>query len=148
MKEFFSKIKQKLAELGKFLKEFFSYWRNWVRVISLIASVVLFCFWNEAYWCRIVAFLMLCVFLLIVSIMSTTFYRTFVLVVEQQKREILENLAEKFNKQEYLKLKTPFTEKEEKFLDQKAKGYKNIMIFCWAAFSLILYVTISLIFYK
>ena len=78
--------------------------------------------------------------------MATTFYRTFILVVEQQKREILQNLAEKFNKEEYLQLKTPFNEKEEKYLADKAKGYKNIMIFCWSAFAIVLYLTFALIF--
>ena len=145
MKEFLSKVKQKLAELGKFLKEFFSYWRNWVLVISFIASVVFLFLWNKASWCRIVAFIMLCVFTFIISIMSTTFYRTFMAVMERQKREILENLAQKFNKEEYLKLKTPFNEKEEKYLEEKAKAYRNIMIFCWTLFAIILYLAIFLI---
>ncbi len=146
MKNFLNNLKNKLINFGKFLKQFFSYWRNCVLVISAIASIVFFCLWNVADWCKLLALIFSSIALLIISIMATLFYRTFVAVLESQKQQILENLAVQFDKEEYLELKTPFNETEEKLLTDKVKFYKYIMIVSWVVFALMVYLLIAFIF--
>ena len=150
MKDFFKKLKEKLKitfkKVGSFLKDFFKYWRNWVLVISIIASLVFFALWEVAVWCRGCAFAFLSLATLIISIMLTQFYTTFIAVVKLQKKEILENLAVQFNKPEYMQLETPFNETEEKFISEKTKNYKYFMIISWIMLCFFVYATFALFF--
>ena len=146
MKKFLEKLKQKFKEIGAYLKQFFSYWRNWVLVVSLVVSIVFFCLWNVKFWCRICAFAFLSIATLIIAIMLTQFYRTFVLSIKLQKKQLLENLAVQFNKPEYLQLETPFNESEEKFITEKTKNYKYVMFLSWFILVVFVYATFALIF--
>lgn len=146
MKQFWNNFKTWLFKAGGFLKSFFSYWRNCVMAISLVASFVLFFFWNFSIWFKVLALGFLAVGLLFVAIMLTEFYRVFSKAIQAQKQELLENLAIKFDKEEYLQLKTPFNEKEEKFLQERIKFFRNLMIFAWFLLVVVTYVLIAVIF--
>ena len=144
LKKFFSNLKNSLNKIFAVLKIFFSSLRNWVMTLAFISAIVFISLWNTAYWCKIAGLISLSVALGLLSWFFTIFYLKFVELIEQQKREILENLATQFNKKEYLDLKTPFNEKDDNIIKSKIKSYRNIMIVCWLLFIVSIFFLISM----
>ena len=145
-KDFIAYTKKFFAPMGETLKIFFSSWRNWAMVACFIVAIVFICLWNISPWCKFVGLCSLTIALALLAWYFTIFYLKFVESIESQKRAILEELATQFERSEYLELKTPFNEKDEKFIKSKIKSYRNIMIGCWLVFAVSLFAFISILF--
>ena len=145
-KYFASSAKNMIVNILKKLKVFYSSWRNWVMTLCFILAVVFICLWGVAPWCKIVGMLSLTIALGFLGWYETLFYFNFINIIELQKREILEGLANQFDKQEYLELKTPFNEKDETIIKNQIKHYRNVMIACWVIFAVSLLILILILF--
>ena len=142
MKSFFKSLKDKFFKFWQYAKVFLSAWQNCLFVACIVLSIVFLCLWNVAPWCQIVGLAFLTISLCCVAIIFTNFYSTFVRLINTQKQEILQDLATKFDKPEYLQLKTPFAEKDEAAIQQQIKNYRTIMFFFWIVFVICVYVFI------
>ena len=145
-KDFFNYIKKKFGSIWETLRIFFSILRNWLMLIFFIVAIVFICMWNVNSYFKLIGVGSLTVAIGLLAWYITIFYMNFVKFIEIQKRAILEDLAVQFDKKEYLDLKTPFNEKDERDIVAKEKGYKNIMIGCWACFAISLFVFIAMLF--
>lgn len=139
MKNFLKSITEKIKQYAKSAKIFLSSWKNCVLVAGLILSVVFLCMWNVAKWCRITGMIFLGFETLFASYLYTIFYLNFTKLMNIKKKELLIELAEKFNKEEYLQLKTPFNEKEEAYIQSEIKRRKQTAIFLWIISLIVLY---------
>lgn len=157
MKKFWNGVKQVFKDFAVYIKDafktavevikiFFSSWRNWIMIFAFIVSIVFISLWTVAPWCKFIGVASLTIALGFLAWYLLIFYSNFVQVIEQQKREILEELATQFDKKEYLELKTPFKENEEKLIKAKIKSYKTLMITFWIFFAVSLIFFISLFF--
>ncbi len=145
-KNFGISLKNFFSNIFKNLKVFFSSWRNWIMTLCFILAIIFICLWGVAPWCKIVGMISLTLALGFLGWYVTLFYFNFVNIIEIQKRKILEDLANQFDKQEYLDLKTPFNEKDETIIKNQIKHYRNIMILCWVIFAVSLFISISILF--
>ena len=145
-KDFFKFLKKTFASIFETLKIFFASIRNIAMVVCFVVAIVFICLWNKASWCKIVGVGSLTIALALLAWYATIFFTNYVRIIAEQKRVILTDLANQFDKKEYLELKTPFNEKDEELLKETEKKYRKIMILCWVFFAVSLFIFISILF--